>query len=313
MGILAGSRGGRTGNRFALLLVLGLVSLFLHYYDQPHPWQRFKNDVLGIFGVKTEEPARRPPNKRAPDDDVATDAPRSGPDGPATPGDESAILEAYLPAHAADAQLVRHTAYTLQYEEDYEQARWVLHRVLGKPGNAKRSPRFLPDPLVKTRSALPSDYTRSGYDRGHMAPAGDFKYDQELTTETFYMSNMSPQAHELNIGIWNDIEAKIRTWSKKYGPLVVLTGPVLKPGLPTVGHSSQVAVPEQYFKIVYDPERQKAIAFLVENRNYADTQLRELTVSIDDVERATEVDFFAALPDSVEKAIEAQHEVEDWF
>lgn len=320
MGIMAGNRGGRggfSGNRLSLLLVLGLVSLVLHYSGNPHPWQAFKHDVLGIFGVKTERPDERRNPGGGGSDDEASDSrqgPSGGGGGVSDPNQEGAdVLEPFLPAHAADAQIVRHKAYILQYEEQYEEARWVIHRVLGRGGNAKRSPRFMPDPLVQTRSALPSDYTNSGYDRGHMAPAGDFKYSQELTTETFYMSNMSPQDHELNIGLWNDIEDQVRRWAKRYGPLVVVTGPVLVPGLTTIGHTSQVAVPERYFKIAYDPARQKAIAFLVENRGYTNTPIRELVVSIDDVEQATGVDFFAALPDAVEKSVESQREADDWF
>lgn len=310
-------RGGRglSGNRFLLLLVLVAVGAFLHYHNQPQPWTRLKNDVLGVFGIKPDPIPTRPKPEVDRPDDVASDAPNpeATPGSGSSSGTESELLEKYLPAYGRDAQVIRHSGFTLQYEEDYEQARWVVHRVLGKTGKAKRADRFTPDPLVKTGSALPNDYTRTGYDRGHLAPAGDFKYSQTITNESFYMSNMSPQAHALNIGIWNDIEAKVRTWSKKFGPLVVVTGPVLKPGLATIGRSTQVAVPEQYFKIVYDPKRGKAIAFLVENRAYPDKLSSDLTVSVDEVERISGVDFFAGLPDSAEQGFEPQHEPDDWF
>lgn len=301
MGILAGNRGsGMRNNRLMILLVLVGVALALHYCN------RSPADKPPRTGTES-------PRNGQPADDVATDT------RPETNGKRSGrndnpadSFDAYLPA-SGGGELVRHKGFVLEYAEDYEQARWVLHRVLGKTGKAKRSNKFMPDPKVSTGSALPSDYTRSGYDRGHMAPAGDFKYDQEATNETFYMSNMSPQDHALNIGIWNDLEEQIRRWAKKRGPLVVVTGPVLRPGLPTIGRSAKVAVPERYFKIVYDPARQEAVAFLIENRNYPDTDLAAVAVSIDAVEKATGLDFFAQLPDAVEQAIERQPVAGDWF
>lgn len=298
MGILAGNRGGgMRNNRLLILLVLAVVALVLHYCN------RQPADDKG-----------RPPAGRTipPADDVATDArPETTPRRPRSNAADLE-LDPYLPAPTPDGDVVRHKAYALDYAADYGQARWVLHRVLGKGGNAKRSNKFMPDPLV-AKSPLPSDYTRSGYDRGHMAPAGDFKYDQEATNESFYMTNMSPQDHALNIGLWNDIEEQVRRWAKKRGSLVVVTGPVLRPGLPAIGRSVKVAVPERYFKIVYDPARQQAIAFLVENRNYPQTDLPTVTTSVDDVERATGLDFFARLPEATQRAIEARHEPDDWF
>lgn len=298
MGIMAGNRGGgMRNNRLMILLVLVGVALALHYCNRSPADKSPRTDT------------GQPRNSPLPDD-VATDT-RPDADGERADGNDAA-LEAYLPI-SGGGELVRHKAFVLEYAEAYEQARWVLHRVLGKGGKAKRSNKFMPDPEVSTGSALPSDYTRSGYDRGHMAPAGDFKYDQEATNETFYMSNMSPQDHALNIGIWNDLEEQIRRWAKKRGSLVVVTGPVLRPGLPTIGRSARVAVPERYFKIVYDPARREAVAFLIENRNYPDTDLRAVAVSIDAVEKATGLDFFARLPDAVEQAIERQPVVGDWF
>lgn len=304
MGILAGNRGGgMRNNRLVVLVVLVVIALVLHFCNRQPSETRNR-----------ESTEQTPTPKPSPNDDVASDT-RPGEASPTRrPRSNAADLEldAYLPA-IGGGELVRHRGFALEYAEPYEQARWVLHRVLGKTGKAKRADRFQPDPLVSTGSALPSDYTRTGYDRGHMAPAGDFKHDQEATNQTFFMSNMSPQDHALNIGIWNDLEDQVRRWAKKRGSLVVVTGPVLKPGLPTIGRSTKVAVPERYFKIVYDPARQQAIAFLIENRNYLDTDLRSLSVSIDAVEKATGIDFFAALPDSTEQAVERQTEAAAWF
>lgn len=319
MGILAGNRrNGGGSNRFLFLLVLAGIGLFLHYSEKKQPWQSLKNDISGLFGRGPETTAGKKdgplPRHRDPDDTAAfdnpQDAPEENPESEATAGTD---LDAYLPAFKASAQVIRHPGYVLRYEEEYEQAGWVVHRLPDKTGKARRSDRFMPDPLVETGSALPSDYARTGYDRGHLAPAGDFKYNQQLMYESFYMSNMSPQAHAFNTGIWSDIEQKVRSWSRRYGPLIIVTGPVLKPGLPTIGRSTRIAVPGQYYKIVYDPDRQKAIAFLIENEGLVNVLLRDFTVSVDDVERATGIDFFARLPDPLERDLESQHQVDDWF
>ena len=60
------------------------------------------------------------------------------------------------------------------------------------------------------------DYTKSGYDRGHMAPAADMKWNKQAMEESFYMSNICPQNPNLNRGDWNDLEEKSRQMAKKY-------------------------------------------------------------------------------------------------
>ena len=73
-------------------------------------------------------------------------------------------------------------------------------------GTAPRYDKFQADPKVRGAKAYPSDYTRSGYDRGHMAPAGDMKWSETAMQESFYMSNVCPQNRNLNRGDWKDLE-----------------------------------------------------------------------------------------------------------
>ena len=334
----------KKGNtRIWFFLIIILIALFLHYKDKVNPFDSFKSDIASIFGSSNKKDTTSPTlpkTKGEKEDNIATDdksgslldqiaSSKDDPDNDAKSKnveDESAsifasksttnvgYLEEYLPAYHANDQVIRHRAYILNYQEDYEQALWVVHRLLkgAKYGKAKRARDFKPDPLVETGSALPTDYSRSGYDRGHLAPAGDFKYDQSLTYETFYMSNMSPQKPDLNQHIWNDMENKIRDWVEDRDELIIVTGPVLKDGLEYIGKQNRIAVPEQYYKIVYDKKAQQAIAFLMKNEGSIEL-LRSFVVSIDEIEKLTGIDFFAKLPDNIEKKIESQRRIDDWF
>ncbi len=222
-----------------------------------------------------------------------------------------------FPTSLSTCQIIRHTYYTACYDERHEQPAWVayvlrnsyLERNVTREGN-----QFKPDEKVKTGSALPSDYTGSGYDRGHLAPAADFKFSQSALDETFFMSNISPQVPEFNRGIWSDLEQRVRFWAKKEKQLYVVTGAVLRNGLPKIGKKNKISVPEQFYKIILDLQEPeiKAIAFLMKNEG-SNQPLQSFVVSIDKIEQITGIDFFPALPDELENRLEASIEVNKWF
>lgn len=107
----------------------------------------------------------------------------------------------YLPK--SEGEIIRHKYYTLSYNEDHEQANWVHYKLNPTllDGTMPRINSFKADPNVSTKSAELSDYKGSGYDRGHLAPAGDIKYSKESMIESFFLSNMSPQNPSFNGGI----------------------------------------------------------------------------------------------------------------
>ncbi len=211
-------------------------------------------------------------------------------------------------------RVVKHQYYTLLYNEKHEQAEWVAYILEKKSvlGKAERANNFRVDPDVPTGSAAPEDYRNSGYDRGHLAPAGDFKLNQTAMSETFFMSNMSPQLHEFNAGIWEQLESRVREWTKQRGKVYVVTGPVLEDGLPTIGQKNQVSVPKEYYKVVYDPEKQQMIGFLIPNRQ-SFKQLGALSMKVDDIEKKTKLDFFPAIEDDLEEQLESQTKPEEWL
>ncbi len=210
--------------------------------------------------------------------------------------------------------VIKHNGYQLSYSEEHEQAEWVAYS-LAKDDivykNYKR-PFFIEDPKVKTKSADWRSYKNSGYDKGHLCPAGDRRISKKAHDETFYTSNISPQNHEFNSGIWNKLEQKTRYWAKKYHHLYVVTGGILEPNLRTIG-KEKVSVPSYFYKILLDytqPEI-KAIAFLVPHKD-SNKPLYNFVVSIDVLEQKTGIDFFPALPDAIENELEATAHYKNW-
>lgn len=221
--------------------------------------------------------------------------------------------DTFLPA-STTGQVVKHNFYTLSYSEKDEQAEWVAYELrksdLSK--NEFERPYFIEDKKVKTKSADWRNYKNSGYDRGHLVPAGDRRMSFEAYNETFLTSNISPQDHDFNAGIWNRLEQKVRYWAKKYNGVYVVTGGVLKGDLQTIGDEN-VSVPDEFYKIVVDfyNGEYKAVAFLIPNRP-SSKSFYEYAVSIDEVEAATGIDFFPQLPDSIENNLESTIDLKAW-
>ena len=219
------------------------------------------------------------------------------------------------PAPMEGQQIVKHHAFTLSYCEFHEQPTWVSYLLTREDALAQR-PRhdaFRADPDVETGSAAPKDYVKSGYDKGHLAPNADMSRSEEVQNESFYMSNMSPQRHGFNAGIWKRLEAQVRHWAIEYDSIYVVTGPVLicdsveadSLNISTIGQSNTISVPRYFYKVIYSPCLQQAIAFLVPHENKKGS-VKTWVVPVDRVEEATGIDFFPALDDTEENIIESE-------
>ncbi len=134
-------------------------------------------------------------------------------------------------------EVIKHTYYTLSYSEPHEQAEWVYYELTPSliNGNTSRTNNFRPDPKVSTGSAQLIDYKGSGYDRGHLCPAGDMKMNVTAMSESFFLSNMSPQEPSFNRGIWKNLEATVRSWAITEGKIYVVTGGVLTSNKGVIG------------------------------------------------------------------------------
>lgn len=229
---------------------------------------------------------------------------------------------------SADTPII-HQSMALAYSEKHEQAQWVSHIILPQimEGKTSRTNDFRRDPLVKTGSAEEADYFLKylqpdssykydgfGYDRGHLAPSADFRWNQTALSESYFYSNMSPQLPEFNRGGWAELEGLMRAYIyRNLVPLYVVTGPVLEENLPVIERSvNKVSIPKQFFKVVMDRENERGIAFLMPNKKI-EKPLEMYSLSIDEIEKLTGFDFFNELPDNEESKIEKQTDYHPWL
>jgi endonuclease G len=218
----------------------------------------------------------------------------------------------FLPSSTTN-QVVKHKYYSLSYNEAFEQAEWVAYELKGiKAYHDYDRPFFIEDEKVKTGSADWRNYKRSGYDKGHLCPAGDMKFSKEAYDETFLTSNISPQKHNFNNGIWNTLEQKVRYWAVKYDGIYVVTGGVLNGNLKTIGEED-VAVPEYFYKVLLDTSRDeyKMIGFLVPAVD-SKKPLYEFVVPVDEIEKMTGIDFYPSLNDKIENSLEKSSDYKSW-
>lgn len=211
-----------------------------------------------------------------------------------------------IPTLNSKEEIICHAGYCLSYDYNYKLAKWIAYELTLEEtqGTFARNDKFKPDPLITRNSAQLADYKKSGYDRGHLAPAADMKWSEQAMEESFYLSNMCPQDKSFNRGIWKKLEEQVRDWAIQNKRIYIVTGPVLEQGLPTIG-ANQIPIPKYCYKVLLDytqPEI-KAIGFIVPNQG-SQNPLSTFAVSIDKVEQITHIDFFPKLPDDIENKVE---------
>lgn len=221
-----------------------------------------------------------------------------------------------LPKIDYNDEIISHTYYTLSYNEQHEQADWVAYQLtksMIELGRYERTDNFRPDYKVKNNSSQLSDYKGSGYDRGHLCPAGDMTISKTAMSESFLMSNISPQNPSFNRGIWRSLEANVRTWAVENSEIYIVTGPILNQQINgSIGYNN-VSIPMYYFKVILDytkPEI-KGIGFILKNQG-SQSSLQSYAVPIDRVEELTGIDFFNQLPDQIENTVEKSFSINQW-
>jgi len=198
-----------------------------------------------------------------------------------------------IPRYEADDTIIIHRGYTLSYNSKYKQANWVAY-LLTKDKTVKRFQRgefFAPDPLIPGTD-FKVDYLKSGYDRGHLAPAADMGYSMETMVQSFFYSNMSPQLPRFNRGAWKKLEMQVRNWAVEYDSLYGVTGPIFDSVMPTIG-PHRVAVPKAYYKVLLQKRNGEwfGIGFVLPNASLKG-DIMQYATSIDKVEALTGIDFF---------------------
>lgn len=210
--------------------------------------------------------------------------------------------------------IVEYEGMTVSFNPRMHVPNWVCWELLGSEvgGDNQRENKFYSDERVEG-CPTNDDYRGSGYDRGHMAPAADFHWSPTAMKQSFYFTNICPQDHNLNRGLWSRIEGKCRDWAQADSAIIVITGPVLTDTIDeTIGRTG-VAVPKRFFKVIVSPYANppRGIAFLVPN-GYLKGGMQAAATTIDEVERVTGHDFLDQLPDSVQQIIESQCKFNFW-
>ncbi len=212
-------------------------------------------------------------------------------------------------------QIIEHIGYTVSYNHNWLVPNWVAYELTDfeTSGAQSRKNHFKPDPLVHGDPVVSGDYANSGYDRGHMAPAADMKWSEQAMKESFYMTNMCPQLHNLNAGDWKDLEELARDWARHYGKIYIACGPIVETNHITIGKNHNIAVPSDFYKVFLRQTKNgwTSIGFIMPNK--ADNKpLMTYMVSVDEVEQVSGIDFFYNLPDSIESQVESAYSISDW-
>lgn len=219
-----------------------------------------------------------------------------------------------VPAYSDNDFILKRTAYTTSYDKVNKIPKWVAWHLISDHtnGDQRRLSNFIVDDEVPAPRAELVDYKGSGYDRGHMCPAGDNKWGFEPMKESFFLTNICPQDHNLNCGDWNELEIACRNWANKYGDIYIVAGPILYKGKHETIGPNKVTVPEGFFKVVLCMNgTPKAIGFIYKNHPCNNPQSSYVN-SVDQVERITGFDFFYNLPDDIEEKVESNANLSDW-
>ena len=186
-------------------------------------------------------------------------------------------------------KVLHKTAFDICYSCKYKHPLAVTYILKGDLVQRKLSRKhltFRPDYNLPAKCrSYSKDYSRTGYDRGHLAPNAAFDYNRAIQKQTFLMSNIAPQKPQLNRRYWAKIEKFARLQARKYGKVEVVTGVCGNKGY----IKNKVGIPDYWYKIIYIPKTKKTIAFLVPNSNAAGKRkAKEFLVNIKRIKNVCE-------------------------
>lgn len=213
---------------------------------------------------------------------------------------------------------LQHTGFVVSYNPSKCTPSWVAWKLTSeetKGSISRQDYDYAPDPMLAVRYQVEKqEYANSGYDRGHMCPAGDMVWSSSAMNECHYMTNICPQVPKLNQEYWERLESACRRWAYFYGSIYIVCGPVYNSDNNiTIGTIHAIAVPDGFFKVVIAlvEGEEKGIGFYYRNDEVRQT-MENAALSIEQVEEMTGYDFFADLPDELERRIESQNKLSSW-
>lgn len=221
-----------------------------------------------------------------------------------------------LPQNTSSENIKRHFAYTVSFNPQTHLPNWVAYELTAYETDGpwtRKGLRFMPDPDCLGEQADREDYRNSGYSHGHLAPAGDMKWDSVAMLESFYFTNCIPQDEALNNGRWNQLEMKARALARDYGKVYVVCGPVfLNEDTLRIGPSG-VAVPAACYKalLIRNKESYSSIGFIMLNGGES-RSIKECACTVDELEALLGLNMFYNLPDDIEEGIESMVTWDDW-
>lgn len=208
--------------------------------------------------------------------------------------------------------VIEYLGYSVSYNKDRKIPNWVSYELLASETDgpySRKGKNFRQDPSLSLPQAEDNDYRNSGWSRGHMAPAGDFKWSDDAMWDTFYFTNCCPQNQSLNAGQWSTLEKKVRDWANRFGSVTVVTGPLVwENSYGAIGYNN-VVVPDAFFKAVLAGEQ--SIAFVMYNKS-ENENMQKCAMSVDKLEELSGIDFFTELDDDFENRVEATYNLRNW-
>ena len=279
--------------------------------SRKHNYTKLLFGVIVILCIALLAPALEIPS-------MPSDAVRQREEAPVSAHTENVRYEIPVSTKERAEILLEQYSYTVSYNPDLCIPNWVAWELNAEKlvERENRNSKFVPNPkLPEDMAVTTKEYTGSGWDRGHMCPAGDNKYHWHAMDESFYMTNICPQNHNLNRGDWKELEEACRRWAE-VEPVYIVCGPInyRTPKYGYIGKTFKIRVPDAFFKVVLtsvQSGKPRAIGFIYKNE--AGNNKRDKYVnSIDEVERITSMDFFPALPDDVEGRVESEYKLSDW-
>lgn len=210
------------------------------------------------------------------------------------------------------SQIVDYKGYTASFNRNNHTPNFVAWELTSEEtnGTVPRLNKFMTDNSIEG-SPNNGDYTRSGYDRGHMVPANDMKWSEEAMNDCFYMTNICPQDHDLNNGAWKTLEKKEQDWALRDGKLYIIAGPIYNVSDKKRIGDTGVRVPSSFFKVIVSPTENRGIGFIYPN-SYSPGNMKDYSCSIDQIEEITGYNFFPDMSPELESKIEAVASFKEW-
>ena len=223
------------------------------------------------------------------------------------PAMDNPDLGYYTHSFEMDGKIYRN--YSFGWSQKDRVALWVAYPLcrLYTNGSAGRTNEWALDPLLGEDSAAPFGGYAGDYARGHQLPSADRQCCYEANAQTFYGTNMTPQLNAHNEKIWADLESKVRGYANSSDTTYVVTGVIVSETskIEKDSYGKNVTVPDAYFKAVLKYSKSStlgtwnAAAFFLEHRAYSGSVGKEHSMSIDELEKKTGLDFFVNLPAKV--------------